>query len=163
MTLWNDKPDVAVCLCTYRRPALLRRCLKSLAAQAASGRFEIVVVANDAQASGRAVTGRSEWPLAPSIATPMGTPDASVRTLRLTPSLARSVRLGPVCFPAERDRGDRAVHRLPGPVDPVQLVVVLEAHLPEVRKDPRRRRLLKPGVGGTHCVLENFACEFYTS
>ena len=43
--------------------------------------------------------------LAPPTATPNGTPAASTRTDRLTPSLPRSVGFGPVFFPAQRRLG----------------------------------------------------------
>src|SRR5438105_2787672 len=68
--------------------------------------------------------------LAPAMARPTGTPDLSASKLRLTPSLARSVGLGPVVFPPERRFGHRAVHREPSPVDTLELVIIQEPSLP---------------------------------
>jgi glycosyltransferase involved in cell wall biosynthesis len=48
---------VTVCICTYRRPALLARLLAALAAQTTEGRFaySVLVVDNDREESARAV------------------------------------------------------------------------------------------------------------
>jgi succinoglycan biosynthesis protein ExoM len=48
---------VTVCICTYRRPALLARLLEALAGQETAGRFSysVVVVDNDREESARAV------------------------------------------------------------------------------------------------------------
>ena len=70
------------------------------------------------------------------MATPNGTPSPSVRRLRLTPPLARSVGLGPVFSPAERSLCHCAVHRLPFPIDPFQLVVLQQAGLPQIQEHP---------------------------
>src|SRR5438105_5808401 len=85
--------------------------------------------------------------LAPSTASPTGTPAPSVSRLRLTPSLARSVGFGPVFFPAERCLAHRAIHRQPSPVDAFEFVVVQQALLPEVQEDSRCAPRLKPAVG----------------
>jgi succinoglycan biosynthesis protein ExoM len=46
----SSKPDIDVCIATYKRPELLRKLLNSLAGQETSGRFSfrIIVVDNDA-------------------------------------------------------------------------------------------------------------------
>src|SRR5512147_2344080 len=108
-----------------------------------------------ADGSGRAtgmlsmVSRISLWSLrlAPSTATPIGTPAASVRTLRLTPSLPRSVGFLPVFFPPERGLGHGPVHRLPPPSDPLQPVVLGQAELPEPGEHPGLGPLLEPAVG----------------
>jgi glycosyltransferase involved in cell wall biosynthesis len=48
---------ITVCVCTYRRPALLARLLRELAVQATAGRFRysVVVVDNDREESAKAV------------------------------------------------------------------------------------------------------------
>src|SRR6185312_11590534 len=84
--------------------------------------------------------------LAPSTATPTGTPDASAMTLRLVPLLARSVGLGPVFFPPERRLGDGSVHGHPVPVDADELVIVQEAPAPEFLEDARLGPLHEPAV-----------------
>src|ERR1035437_4403182 len=84
--------------------------------------------------------------LAPSMPKPMGTPDASVSRLRLAPSLARSVGLGPLFFPAKRGFGHRAIHRLPRPTDAIQFVIFLQAQRPEPLEHPGGRPLLEPQV-----------------
>lgn len=50
-------PSISVCICTFKRPALLHELLESLAVQQTLGSFtfSIVVVDNDAQGSARAV------------------------------------------------------------------------------------------------------------
>ncbi|MES2693319.1 MAG: glycosyltransferase [Verrucomicrobiota bacterium] len=50
-------PHIAVCICTFRRPELLRRLLRELDRQDTAGlfTFSIIVVDNDAQLSGRSV------------------------------------------------------------------------------------------------------------
>lgn len=52
----QNPPLVSVCVCSYKRPALLAELLASLAAQASRGafRYEIVVADNDRQGSARA-------------------------------------------------------------------------------------------------------------
>src|SRR5919109_4902763 len=86
--------------------------------------------------------------LAPSTASPTGTPWPSVNRLRLTPPLARSVGFGPVFFPPERRLGHRAVHAQPGPVNTLQLVKPGHTRLPEFQEDIRFHPGLKPVVGG---------------
>src|SRR4029453_1875794 len=50
-------PHISVCVCTYKRPLLLRRLLKELSAQDSGGffTFSIVVVDNDSSGSARPV------------------------------------------------------------------------------------------------------------
>jgi len=57
---WGDmtknQPEISVCICTFRREALLRKLLDRLCRlDAATPRFEVVVVDNDAAASARVV------------------------------------------------------------------------------------------------------------
>jgi glycosyltransferase involved in cell wall biosynthesis len=54
-----DAPTISVCVCTYRRPALLERLLGALAAQVDAPPFEIVVVDNDAARSAAEVLARA--------------------------------------------------------------------------------------------------------
>src|SRR5262249_12146754 len=84
--------------------------------------------------------------LAPSTTAPTGTPRASVRMLRLTPFLPRSVGLGPVFFPPERGLAHRPVHGQPGPVDAHEVVVLQEARLPELQEDALADPLLEAVV-----------------
>src|SRR5919199_4984088 len=84
---------------------------------------------------------------APSIARPIGTPCPSVRRLRLTPRLPRSVGLRPVFFPPERCLRHRAIHAQPLPVDAVQLIKLLDPSKPELLKNPCRDPFLKAVVG----------------
>jgi hypothetical protein len=65
---------------------------------------------------------------------------------RFTPSLARSVGLGPVFFPAERRLRHRAVHCEPRPVDPFELVVLQEAALPELKENAGVSPSLEPAM-----------------
>ncbi|HSU55193.1 MAG TPA: glycosyltransferase family A protein, partial [Candidatus Dormibacteraeota bacterium] len=53
----GPKPHIAVCICTYKRPPLLKRLLDELRAQETGGLFDysVVVVDNDREASARAV------------------------------------------------------------------------------------------------------------
>ena len=44
-----ESPEISVCLCTYKRSALLEKCLQSLLDQTAKRRFEVVIVDNDAK------------------------------------------------------------------------------------------------------------------
>src|SRR5258706_4268973 len=69
--------------------------------------------------------------LAPSTTRPSGTPCPSVSTLRLTPDLPRSVGLGPAFPPAQGRLGQRPIHRQPVPLDPAQLLQLLDSCLPE--------------------------------
>src|SRR5262245_19536697 len=73
--------------------------------------------------------------LAPSMTAPTGTPRASVRMLRLTPLLPRSVGFRPVFFPPEGRLSHAAVHGQPRPVDAHEVVVLQEARLPELQED----------------------------
>src|SRR5436305_15114532 len=59
--------------------------------------------------------------LAPSMATPSGTPAPSVSTERLTPDFARSVGFGPVFFPAQWRFGHRPVDALELPLNAFQV------------------------------------------
>src|SRR4051812_11793497 len=86
--------------------------------------------------------------LAPSTATPIGMPLPSTNRLRLTPSLPRSVGFLPVFFPPEGCLGHAPVHRQPGPVDPLQLVVQKEPGLPEPQEHAGGHPLLEPVVCG---------------
>jgi len=81
--------------------------------------------------------------LAPSMANPIGTPSPSVSKLRLTPSLARSVGLGPIFFPAQRCLGHRAVDGLPCPIDTFHLIILPESGGPKLLKNARRYPFLK--------------------
>jgi succinoglycan biosynthesis protein ExoM len=47
------KPEISICVCTYRRPASLKKCLESLLAQKTDRDFEIVVVDNDREGPAR--------------------------------------------------------------------------------------------------------------
>src|SRR5438067_5705666 len=81
-------------------------------------------------------TNFMSWRLAPSTASPTGTPLASTSRLRLTPFLARSVGFGPVFFPPEGGLGHAPVQAQPAPVDALQAVVFQEARLPHLEEDP---------------------------
>src|SRR2546423_3618565 len=94
---------------------------------------------------------RSSWwsgRLAPSTARPKGTPRPSTNWLRLTPFLARSVGVLPVFFPPEGRLGHAPVHRQPGPVDALHVVVVQQPRLPELEEDAVGDPLLEAVVGG---------------
>src|SRR4051794_24179549 len=86
--------------------------------------------------------------LAPSTASPTGTPLASTNRLRLTPFLARSVGFFPVFSPPERGLGHAPVHAQPGPVDAPEVVELQEARPPELQEDAGGGPLLEPVVGG---------------
>jgi hypothetical protein len=66
----------------------------------------------------------------------------------LTPFLARSVGFFPVFFPPEGRLGHAPVHRQPGPVDALQVVVVEQPQLPELEEDAVGDPLLEAVVGG---------------
>lgn len=53
-----ERPLVSVCICTYRRPALLKRSLEALSKQSTEGRFtySVVVADNDCDESARRIT-----------------------------------------------------------------------------------------------------------
>ena len=68
--------------------------------------------------------------------------------LRLTPSLPRSVGLGPVFFPAQRGLGLGPVSAQPAPVDPFQLVVLRQTGFPELPEHPSLHPFLEPVMGG---------------
>ena len=57
LSLDNQRPHISVCVCTYKRPALLRRSLETVCAQRTDGLFNysVVVADNDAAESGRAI------------------------------------------------------------------------------------------------------------
>jgi succinoglycan biosynthesis protein ExoM len=63
------QPHISVCICTYRRPVLLRYLLQELGAQETDGRFtySMVVVDNDEAESARTLvsdfTASSVWPV----------------------------------------------------------------------------------------------------
>lgn len=54
--MWNNIPHISVCICTFKRPALLAKALLELAKQETDGRFtySIVVVDNDRLQSAKA-------------------------------------------------------------------------------------------------------------
>src|SRR5947199_8829379 len=56
----KEKPHISVCICTYKRPALLRRLLEELGRQETGGlfTFSIIVADNDASRSADAVVSR---------------------------------------------------------------------------------------------------------
>src|SRR2546428_7645574 len=89
--------------------------------------------------------------LAAVIANPIGTTPPSVRTWRLVPDFARSVGLGPVFFPAQRGFVERGVGRLPGPLQPLRRVIVLEEQtphrLPDTAVDPALKAAMDRGAG----------------
>src|SRR4051794_22394372 len=85
--------------------------------------------------------------LAPPTATPPGTPPPPVSRLRLPPRLPRSVGFLPVFFPPEGCLRHAPVHRQPGPVDPLQLVVRQQPGLPQVQEHAGGDPLLEPVVG----------------
>lgn len=55
------KPHICVCICTYKRPLLLKRLLKELSRQETGGRFtySIVVADNDAEKSGESAAAEA--------------------------------------------------------------------------------------------------------
>ena len=69
--------------------------------------------------------------------------------LRFVPLLARSVGLGPVFFPRQGRLRHRPIHRLPAPLDPLLLVILQQALLPEFPEDPRLGPALKGAVRRT--------------
>jgi len=73
-------------------------------------------------------------------------PRASVKRLRLTPPLARSVGVGPVFFPAQRRLVQRTVEGHPLKIEPNQLVVVPQGFVPEPGKHARLYPLLEAAV-----------------
>src|SRR2546421_1547897 len=85
--------------------------------------------------------------LAPSTARPTGTPRPSTSRLRLTPFLARSVGFLPVFFPPEGRLGHAPVHRQPGPIDPLQTVILQQPGLPELPEDAGLNPFLKAVMG----------------
>lgn len=59
----SDRPHISVCVCTYKRPDLLKRCLETLCGQDTGGLFtySVVVVDNDqAESSRDAVAAAAE-------------------------------------------------------------------------------------------------------
>src|SRR6516165_8759363 len=86
--------------------------------------------------------------LAPSTANPTGMPAPSVSRLRLAPFWARSVGFLPVFFPPEGCLGHAPVHRQPGPVDPLPVVVGHQAGLPHGLEDAFFHPALEAVVGG---------------
>lgn len=57
----EERSHISVCICTYRRPELLKRALDALGTQETGGlfTFSVVVVDNDAEESGRAAVADS--------------------------------------------------------------------------------------------------------
>src|SRR5262245_24783496 len=94
-----------------------------------------------------ASTSFLSWRLAPSMASPTGTPSASTSRLRLAPRLPRSVGFLPVFFPPERGLGHGPVQRQPAPVQALQPVVFLQPGRPELLEDAGRDPLLEAAVG----------------
>src|ERR671932_2684695 len=86
--------------------------------------------------------------LAPSTATPIGTPCPAVSRLRFTPCLPRSVGFGPVFFPPERCLRQRSIHAQPGPINPVQFIELLHPGEPQLLKDARLDPFLKAVMRG---------------
>jgi hypothetical protein len=86
--------------------------------------------------------------LAPSTATPTGTPWPSTNWLRLTPFFARSVGFFPVFFPPEGCLGQAPVHAQEGPVDPDETVIFEQTLLPELEEDAGFDPFLEAIVGG---------------
>ena len=95
-----------------------------------------------------APTGFMSWRLAPSTASPTGTPAASVSRLRLTPRFPRSVGLAPVFPPTQGRFGHGAVHAHPTPVQPLQFVVAFQSHPPQLQEHPSGHPFLEAQVGG---------------
>jgi len=75
-------------------------------------------------------------------------PLPSTSRLRLTPLLARSVGFLPVFFPPEGRLGHAPVQAQPGPVDLLEVVVFVKAHLPHLEEDALPDPLLEAVVGG---------------
>jgi hypothetical protein len=88
------------------------------------------------------------WRLAPSTASPTGTPAASTSRLRFTPRLARSVGFLPVFFPPKGRLGHAPIQAQPGPVDALQAIVLKQAGPPHVQEDAGADVLLEAVVGG---------------
>src|SRR5262249_59877716 len=86
--------------------------------------------------------------LAPSTAKPTGMPSASTSRLRLSLFLARSVGFFPVFSPPEGRLGHAPVHRQPGPVDALPVVVGQQAGLPQRLEDPLLHPELEAVVSG---------------
>src|SRR6516225_4027878 len=85
--------------------------------------------------------------LAPSTARPTGMPAPSTSRLRLTPFLARSVGFLPVFFPPEGGLGHAPVHRQPGPINPLPIIVGEQAPFPQRLEDAGLDPLLEAVVG----------------
>lgn len=60
-----ETPHISVCICTYKRPELLRRLLKSLASQRTEGRFTFSIVISDNDRFGSAEVVVEEFKAAP--------------------------------------------------------------------------------------------------
>jgi hypothetical protein len=75
-------------------------------------------------------------------------PLASTSRLRLTPCLARSVGFFPVFFPPEGCLGHAPVHRQPGPVDALQVIVGHQTRLPQGLENAGFDPFLEAVVGG---------------
>ena len=97
--------------------------------------------------------------LAPLIATPIGTPRASVSTERLVPSLPRSVGFLPVFSPTQRRLTHRSVNALPIPLNGFELVIFKQACLPQLAKNTSFGPLLKVAMEratGTKFTRDSF-------
>src|SRR5438093_4653164 len=84
--------------------------------------------------------------LAAVITSAIGAPPPSVRTWRLVPDLARSVGFGPVFFPAQRSFVQGRVGGLPGPLQALRGVIVLEEQPPHRRPHAVVDPALEPPV-----------------
>src|SRR6266498_4061883 len=93
-------------------------------------------------------TSFMSWRLAPSTATPTGTPCPSVSMLRFTPLLPLSVGLGPVFSPAQRCFGHRPVHAQPLPLYTFQFIELLHSPFPQLQEHPCFYPLLKAVMSG---------------
>ncbi len=87
-------------------------------------------------------------------------PFASTSRLRLTPFLARSVGFFPVFFPPERRFGHAPVHRQPGPIEALPVVVGQQAGLPQRLEDaflhPALEAVVGRGAGAEAGGVESF-------
>src|SRR3954451_9811554 len=96
------------------------------------------------------VAPRSFWSttLAAAVTTPSGPPAPSTRMLFLVPFLPRSVGFLPTFFPPEPGLAQHRVGRLPLPLDPAELVALLDQHRPDLLEDAALDPALEPVVDG---------------
>ncbi len=96
--------------------------------------------------------------LAPSTATPIGTPRPSVSNDRLPPAFPQSVGLGPVFVPSQRCRGHRLVHHQPVPITALQFIEQFDADLPAFQEyasgDPLPKAIIRRGCGAPVCRVQ---------